>query len=37
LLPPEYRVLVSAFLSILLGILIAVTKKSTQKRSVLIG
>ena len=37
LLPPEYRVLVSAFLSILLGILIAVTKKSTQKRPVLIG
>jgi hypothetical protein len=33
LLPMEYRVLVSAFLSILLGILIAVTKKSTPKRS----
>lgn len=32
LLPVEFRVLVSAFLSILLGILIAVTKKSAGKR-----
>ena len=28
LLPPEYRVLASAFLSILLGIIVANTKKS---------
>ncbi len=31
LLPMEYRVLASAFLSILLGILVALTKKSTSK------
>lgn len=31
LLPPHYRVLASAFLSILLGIIIAFSKKSTQK------
>lgn len=31
LLPPEYRVLASAFLSILLGILIAISKKSAVK------
>ncbi|MFA9463051.1 MAG: hypothetical protein ACERKN_02055 [Velocimicrobium sp.] len=33
LLPSQYRVLASAFLSILLGILVAVSKKSTLKRS----
>lgn len=33
LLPIEYRVLVSAFLSILLGILIALSKKGPQKKS----
>ncbi len=33
LLPGEYRVLVSAFLSILLGILVAITKKSALKTS----
>ncbi|MBC7958273.1 MAG: Mpv17/PMP22 family protein [Vallitaleaceae bacterium] len=33
LLVPEYRVLASAFLSILLGIIIAFSKKSTQKVS----
>lgn len=32
LLPAEYRVLVSAFLSILLGILVATTKKKAQRR-----
>lgn len=31
LLPDEYRVLASAFLSILLGILIAISKKSNEK------
>jgi hypothetical protein len=33
LLPVEYRVLASAFLSILLGILVAVTKKKAQRKS----
>jgi hypothetical protein len=31
LLPPEYRVLTSAFLSILLGMLIAISKKGNEK------
>ncbi len=34
LLPVEYRVLVSAFLSILLGLLVASTKKAEQKKLV---
>lgn len=35
LLPPQYRVLASAFLSILLGILVAISKKGSQKSEVL--
>ncbi|MGB4658837.1 MAG: hypothetical protein WBI07_06650 [Mobilitalea sp.] len=35
LLPVEYRVLASAFLSILLGILVAVTKKKAQKKLII--
>ncbi|MCM8709909.1 hypothetical protein M2651_02580 [Clostridium sp. SYSU_GA19001] len=34
LLPPQYRVLASAFLSVLLGILVAVSKKGAQKSAV---
>lgn len=34
LLPPQYRVLTSAFLSILLGILVAVSKKGAQSPAV---
>ncbi|MBV7276090.1 hypothetical protein I6U48_24680 [Clostridium sp. PL3] len=36
LLPPQYRVLASAFLSILLGILVAISKKGSQKSELLI-
>ncbi|WP_411680386.1 hypothetical protein [Clostridium thailandense] len=37
LLLPQYRVLASAFLSILLGVLVAISKKSSQKSEILVA
>lgn len=36
LLPPEYRVIASAFLSIVLGVIIAISKKGNQKAETLV-